>query len=179
MPRKHQAPIEFRIKALSVPRGTDPKLYLRSLLTGIDSGELPRGVKVELFWRNPETKSGRSKNWQSDDFITAVSESNAGFASSLRAVIQRKLYDGVRHEAPAEMIVTKKRKTRKTSVRKRKSTVKRRRVGSPRKPVGVGRKRISRVQKLPSLPHVRAVAGRVRTPPLRDAKGRFASQKGK
>lgn len=110
MPRKIQTPIEFRIRALKVPRSMSPPNYLRSLLDGMQSGELPRGVKVELYWRNPETHSGRSKNWQSDDFLNAIAESNGGFASALERVIKRKLSGGEQAPPPKKMVVRKKRK---------------------------------------------------------------------
>lgn len=127
MPRQLNTPIEFRIRALKVPRGVSGKSYLRTLLDSMSTPEnpLPRGFQVELFWRNPEVSAGRSKNWQSNDFLSAVSDSNAGFASALRGVIQRKLYGGVQHEAPKKMMVRKKRKgVRKYEIKKRR-TIKR------------------------------------------------------
>lgn len=152
MPRKRQAPIEFRIKALKVPRGTDSVRYLRSLLTGMDTGILPRGVQVELFWRNPETMSGRSKDWQSDDFLNAVSESNAGFASALRTVIQRKIYGGFRPAPPEKMIVRKKRKPvkgkfKKQTLLKKTARVKTKRASKLRKAVAKSRQPIGRRRK--------------------------------
>jgi hypothetical protein len=122
MPRKIQTPIEFRLRALAVPRSMNPTTYLRSLLYGMQSGELPRGVKVELYWRNPETHSGRSKNWQSDDFLNAIAESNGGFASALERVINRKLAGGEQMAPPKEMKVRKKRKVKHGRKPKKPST---------------------------------------------------------
>lgn len=68
-----------------------PKNYLRALLRAIDLGEMPRGLDVELYWRNPETVNGRSLRWQSGEFTEVIQDSSAGFGSIVRRAIQRRL----------------------------------------------------------------------------------------
>jgi hypothetical protein len=186
MPRKIQTPIEFRIRALKVPLSMSPDTYLRSLLDGLRSGELPRGVGVELYWRNPETHSGRSKNWQSDDFLNAVAESNGGFASALERVIKRKL-SGDEMMPPPKRMVVRKKKGKHGRVHKKQTsrTAKKRRTSVP----GRAARKVAHVPSTPRnvLRHTRKpipIATSLRTtskavhriaPPSqkRDALGRF------
>lgn len=98
--RRKNAKLQIRIQALHVPKGMAPGVYLRSLLRAMDTGALPRGVDVELHWRNPETRHGRSKEWQSDSFLGAIADSSAGFSMILRRMLQRRLYQGVQRFAP-------------------------------------------------------------------------------
>jgi hypothetical protein len=189
MPRKIQTPIEFRIRALKVPRSMNPTAYLRSLLDGMQSGELPRGVGVELYWRNPETHSGRSKNWQSDDFLNAIAESNGGFASALERVIKRKLAGGEQMPPPKEMKVRKKRKVKHGRKPKKPSSRKqiRRRAPVP----GRSTRKVAHVPRKPSKlrkPASKSQASGIRTTPKvdrriskaaqrRDSAGRFVKSK--
>jgi len=83
--------LQVRIQALSVPARMKPKAYLRALLRAINTGELPEGVEVELHWRNPATKHGKTKNWRSDEFTDAIAESSPGFAGVVRRSIQKRL----------------------------------------------------------------------------------------
>lgn len=94
MPRRTgntENPLQLRIQVISVPKKMTPEQYLRSLLRSLETGTLPRGVNVELHWRNPATQYGRTKNWQSDEFLTAMSESSEGFTTAVHDMIVRKL----------------------------------------------------------------------------------------
>jgi hypothetical protein len=85
-------PLQISMRAISLPRGTSPKKYLTRLLQHIKTGDpLPPSWDVEISWRNPGVHSGRSKNWQTDDFESAVSESSDGFNSIVAEAIHRKL----------------------------------------------------------------------------------------
>lgn len=89
--RKRKNPLQVRIQLVNKPVRMKPKTYLRTLLQAISTGEMPDGLEVELHWRNPATRQGRTKNWQSDEFTNAISESSAGFAGVVRRSIERKL----------------------------------------------------------------------------------------
>ncbi len=92
MPRKRKQPrLDLRIQAIAKPRRMSPEQYLKALKKATVTGELPRGLEVELHWRNPDTMSGRSKNWQSDDFLGALESSTDGFRAIVRAMIERRL----------------------------------------------------------------------------------------
>lgn len=61
--------------ALKGPKGSTRHDRLMAIRTAIKTGELPKGWKPArdnwVSWRNPDTKKGRSKNWQSDS-LTGV-----------------------------------------------------------------------------------------------------------
>ncbi len=157
MPRKRRnAPLDLRIRALRVPRTMSPDTYLRSLLRGMESGDLPRGLDVELYWRNPETRSGRSKNWQSGAFLDVVADSSEGFSTLLRRVLQRRLHGGIQRVKPVRPKV--RRKPQQKTKRKLKPFRKVRRILRP-----------IPVKKTPARPIKKVQA--------RDAKGRFAKAK--
>jgi hypothetical protein len=42
---------------------------------------------VELSWRNPTTKKGRSKDWQTGEFGDVISDSREGFATVVQRAI--------------------------------------------------------------------------------------------
>ena len=94
MPRKKrkQSRIELRIQAVKRPKRMKPTTFYAALLRAMDSGEMPRGIDVQLHWRNPETISGRSREWQSDEFMTALEDSSEGFSTLVRRAIQRQLW---------------------------------------------------------------------------------------
>lgn len=138
MPRKRNARLEIRVQLLKKPRSMDPDSYLRAILRGVDTGTLPRGLDVELHWRNPETRSGRSRQWQSGPFSEVIQDSSQGFGTVLRRMIQRRMYTNVprftvkpkrkvaRHEKTTvksgKRQITKKKskaKTRKPNLKKR------------------------------------------------------------
>lgn len=89
--RKRPNVLQVRIQALKVPARMSKETYLRGLLKAIDTGVLPRGVEVELHWRNPNTITGRTKNWQSDDFNQAIADSSAGFSGVVRRAIEQQI----------------------------------------------------------------------------------------
>lgn len=95
MRRKRNARIDIRVQALSVPDTMLRDDYFRALLRGMATGTYPRGLEVELHWRNPETKHGRSREWQSGEFSEVVADSSEGFSTVLRSMLRRRLYGGV------------------------------------------------------------------------------------
>ena len=94
MPRKNNDnnPLQIRLKARSLPRNLSPKRYYQRLLEHMSEGRpLPRSWEVDIGWRNPGTKHGRTKKWQYDNFEDAVSDSREGFNFLLRDAILRRL----------------------------------------------------------------------------------------
>lgn len=94
MPRKNNEnnPLQISIRAKSLPKSIKPKRYLQRLMEVISEGrELPSGWDVELSWRNPKTKHGHTKRWQTADFETAVSDSRAGFNALVFDALSRRL----------------------------------------------------------------------------------------
>jgi len=93
MPRKtnRNNPLQIALRAKSLPKGVTPKKYFGRLLDHIRFGTpLPSSWDVVVGWRNPGTKSGRTKRWQFDEFEDAVSDSREGFNALLYDVIERK-----------------------------------------------------------------------------------------
>lgn len=89
--KKRSNPLQVRIQARSVPKGMSPKQYLRALLRATSGAELPRGVEVELHWRNPKTKNGKTKIWRHEEFEDAIAGSSLGFVNVVRRAIMRRL----------------------------------------------------------------------------------------
>lgn len=93
MPRKNNRnnPLQLSLKARSLPKGVTPKKYFGRLLDHIRFGTpLPASWNVEVSWRNPGTKSGRTRRWQTDNFEDAVADSREGFNALLYDAIYRK-----------------------------------------------------------------------------------------
>jgi hypothetical protein len=92
MAKQRRNPLEISIRALSLPKGVKPARFIRELIRASDTGEdLPRGWDVEIGWRNPATRSGRTRHWQFDEFSAAVADSSPGFNTLLRRILVRKL----------------------------------------------------------------------------------------
>lgn len=90
--RRGNNPLQMRVEAISLPKNITPERYIKKLIQVADSGEdLPRDWDVRLHWRNPETRSGRSRFWQEDDFSQAIVDSSAGFYRLLRSMLVNKL----------------------------------------------------------------------------------------
>ena len=84
MPRKNndKNPLQIRLQTDSLPKSVTPKQYYRRLLEHIVKGTpLPSKWEVNLSWRNPNTLLGRTKDWQTDDFESAIADSRSGFVS--------------------------------------------------------------------------------------------------
>lgn len=89
---KRRNPLQLRVEALSLPKNVKPVRYLKELIRAVDTGEdLPLRWDVRLHWRNPATRSGRTRYWQEDDFSAAVADSSSGFNSMLRRLLVRQL----------------------------------------------------------------------------------------
>ena len=80
--------LQVKVKRVELPAGTTTAEYLKGLLRGMKTGELPEGWDVRLAWRNPDTKKGRSKNWQEGDFNQVIRESRSGFATVVRRILR-------------------------------------------------------------------------------------------
>ncbi len=89
--KRRKNPLQIRIQVLRVPARMSPRQYVRLLLRALDTGDLPRGVKVELWWRNPATRHGATREWQSGEFTEVISESSPGFSTVVRRTLHRKL----------------------------------------------------------------------------------------
>lgn len=94
MPRKNNArnPLQVRLRARSLPKGTSPKKFYRRLIEHMTTGRpLPSSWEVEIGWRNPGTIAGRTKHWQYDNFEDAVADSREGFNGLLHSVLVSQL----------------------------------------------------------------------------------------
>lgn len=89
MRKRRRNPLQVRVNAIRLPKRLKRSTYLKRLLDAISSGEdLPRGWQVEIEWRNPATKNGKTKHWQADDFVDALANSSAGFRNvTARAIL--------------------------------------------------------------------------------------------
>lgn len=92
MGKKRKNPLKIQVKPISLPRSVTPTRFFRGLIHALDTGQdLPRSWDVEISWRNPNTRSGRSRYWQTDDFNDAIADSSAGFSRLLRRMLVRRL----------------------------------------------------------------------------------------
>jgi hypothetical protein len=84
-------PLQIRLRARSIPK-ISPKRFYQRLIQHMTQGRpLPDSWIVEIGWRNPATKYGRTRRWQYDDFESAVSDSRAGFNDLLHDALVRRL----------------------------------------------------------------------------------------
>lgn len=92
MPRKDNSrnPLQLKLRARSLPKRVTPRQYFARLMEHIRFGTpLPESWDVEVGWRNPGTRAGRTKRWQFDNFEDAVSDSREGFNALLYDAIER------------------------------------------------------------------------------------------
>lgn len=87
--RKKPRRIEVNISKISIPEGTTRKQYFQTLKRGLSDGELPDGWEIDIAWRNPDTKVGRSKDWQQGDWQSVLEASTEGFKQVVKNVIKR------------------------------------------------------------------------------------------
>lgn len=77
---------------------------------------------MEIAWRNPDTKAGRSKDWQHGEWSEVLNASTAGFKRVVTNVIKRYAGDDwgpAKKEPPAKKPPAKKAaKQKKTPVSK-------------------------------------------------------------
>jgi hypothetical protein len=69
-------------------------------LESIGSGSLPEDWEIDLSWRNPETKKGRSANWQEGEFMEVVQSSSKGFTTVLKRILRQSLAKARREPLP-------------------------------------------------------------------------------
>jgi len=94
MPRKdnRKNPLQLSLRARSLPKGVTPRKYYARLLDHIRYGEpLPSSWDVEIGWRNPRTRAGRTRRWQFDNFEDAIADSREGFVSLVAGILRQKL----------------------------------------------------------------------------------------
>ena len=95
MPGKHKnrrkpRPLNLKVHVVNLPEGTTKGEYLSALAEAVLTHELPDGYEVELSWKNPTTKKGRSREWQAGEFTEVLSDSAAsspGFAMAVSNAI--------------------------------------------------------------------------------------------
>jgi hypothetical protein len=111
---KRKNPLQIRIKRLVIPKGVKPSEYFDTLLRAVETKHLPDGWSIELGWRNPETKKGRSRDWQSGEFAEVLrsSASRGGFATVVYRTIRRA------QAAQEQQPLPKARATRKEFLRR-------------------------------------------------------------
>lgn len=93
--RLHRA-LQIRVQAIALPKKIKPDAYLKRLIQSVDTLEpLPYGWEVRLHWRNPDTMTGATKNWQDGEFSDVVNDSSdvwgPGFSTVLRGMLLQKL----------------------------------------------------------------------------------------
>lgn len=94
MPRKSNAnnPLQMKLRVNNLPKNVSAKRFHQRLIQHIVQGDpLPSSWDVEIGWRNPNTKHGRTKRWQYDDFENAIADSREGFVNLVHAVLVRRL----------------------------------------------------------------------------------------
>ena len=92
--RRRKNPLQLKIRPVSIPRGIATQEFLEVLHGAVRGGDLPDDWEVEISWRNPATKKGRSAHWQTNDFAQAISESSSGFATAVEHAIESKMEPG-------------------------------------------------------------------------------------
>jgi hypothetical protein len=80
-------PLEINIKKVYLPPGTTGPEYLAGLKRALQTKKLPEDWVVNLEWRNPNTKSGKTKHWQSGDWNNVLRKSRSGFATVVGRVL--------------------------------------------------------------------------------------------
>ena len=80
--------------------------YLTGLKRAVRTGVMPEDWEVNLSWRNPDTKKGRTKEWQTGDFETVLAESNDGFRKAVMNILLKQ--GGEEPLTPAQPVVKKK-----------------------------------------------------------------------
>ncbi len=91
MRKRRSNPLQVKIKPVALPRVRSRVKYLEGLLQAIEAGEMRDGWEIEVEWRNPETKVGRSAEWQSDELINALESSSDGFRGVVYRTVAREL----------------------------------------------------------------------------------------
>ena len=85
-------PLQIKLRVESLPKSVTPKRFHQRLIQFMKDGtELPSKWIVNIGWRNPKTHHGKTRQWQWDDFESAVSASGDGFNSILLSVLQSRL----------------------------------------------------------------------------------------
>lgn len=81
--------LEINVSKISIPEGTTRRQYFQTLKRGLREKQLPEGFAIDIAWRNPETKKGRSKDWQQGEWGDVLGESSDGFRKLVTNVIKR------------------------------------------------------------------------------------------
>lgn len=86
--RKRNRPrrIQLSIKRLQIPAGVSNEESIKVMQRSLKSGDpLPEDWDVEISWRNPNTKVGRSKDWQSGEWSEVLQDSSGspGFSRAV------------------------------------------------------------------------------------------------
>ena len=85
-------PLQIRLRVKSLPKYVTPRKLYQRLMKAIQEGsDIPPSWDVEVWWRNPNTRHGLSRKWRSDDFVSAVADSNAGFNALLHDALARRI----------------------------------------------------------------------------------------
>jgi len=74
-----------------VPRGVDPETYVLTLIEAAENEHLPSKWDIELRWRNPDTKRGRTQEWQSGEMLEVLNDSASGWGPGFATVVVRVL----------------------------------------------------------------------------------------
>jgi len=105
--------LKINVNPVSVPADFSHAEFLEVLDRAVDTQRLPAGWEVDLEWRNPDTHSGRTRQWQSGEWGHVLRASTSGFSSALKAIIREEM--GEFPPAPTP----KKKQAKKTGPKKK------------------------------------------------------------
>lgn len=79
--KRRSNPLQISIRKVSLPEGVTAPEYIAKLRKALRTKELPDGWEVDIAWRNPNTKKGRTKDWQQGSWGEVLQASRSGFAT--------------------------------------------------------------------------------------------------
>jgi len=86
-PRRN--PLQIRVRRIRVPKELSATAYLDGLMDAVRTRHLPVGWHVEIGWRNPAVKKGKSRDWRYREFTDTLRRSRGGFATVVYRVLRR------------------------------------------------------------------------------------------
>jgi len=83
--------LELKVE-VSGPAGSSQQERVEAALRYVRHGSLPAGFSFDaIHWRNPDTKSGRSRNWQDGEPGNVLKNSTGGFRNALERSLESML----------------------------------------------------------------------------------------
>jgi hypothetical protein len=114
-------PLQINVHKVALPPGVTASEYFAGLKKAVKTKTLPDGWEVDIEWRNPATKQGATRNWQSGEWGDVLRNSRAGFATVLNRIIKAAAGDTSPEPAKKKTKPAKKKKLPKSELKKRRS----------------------------------------------------------